>query len=77
MDYSKVKRGISDIKITDVLHEVNGDENIWITYSYKGKTFSLSHDVSTIKQGCKEADNISLGNDTTLLKIRKSDFSDC
>ena len=69
MKTNKVK---SEIKIVDVYHETNGDESIAIEYYYRGKTYTLLHDVEAIKKGCKdEYAQKYEGNKNWLSTIRK------
>ena len=50
-----MKKVKSEIKIVDVYHETNGDESIAIEYYYRGKTYTLLHDVEAIKRGCRDS----------------------
>ena len=71
-----MKQTTSNIKIADAYHEVNGDEFIWITYVYKGKTIRLCHEVESIKNMAKDEFTEAFeGNIKELNKIRKLTFS--
>ena len=67
-----MKKTKSEIKISDIYHEVNGDEYIVIEYYYRGKTYALLHDVEAIKKGCKDEFATKYeGNKDWLSTIRK------